>query len=67
MGNPSKWHNFKVWFWRALAGVLPRDVVYFVLIRTRDEVTADKWPDDNANRDVTLGSAISRWHAMGRK
>ncbi len=62
MGNPSRWHKFKVWFWRMVAGLLPRDLVYFVLIRVKYETTADQWPDDEPDKNFTLDSAIGRWH-----
>lgn len=67
MGNPSRWHKFKVWFWTWLAWRLPRGLVYFTIIRVEHEVTADIWPSDERGEPVTLDSAVSRWHALSRK
>ena len=49
-----------------MALLLPRSLIYFVLIRARDEVTADQWPSDSLNKEVSIDSAIGRWHALGR-
>ncbi len=68
MGDPSRWHKFKVRMWKKIAGILPRDLIYFVLIRVKYDVTADQWPDDKSEiPSVSLDSAIGRWHALSRK
>jgi hypothetical protein len=67
MGDPSRWHKFKVMVWTKIARLLPRDLIYFVLIRVKHEVTADQWPDDESEiPSVSLDSAIGRWYALNR-
>jgi hypothetical protein len=65
MGDPSRWHKFKVMVWTKIARLLPRDLIYFVLIRVKHEVTADQWPDDESEiPSVSLDSAIGRYNVI---
>lgn len=57
MGDPSKWHKFKVWLWKKLASILPKSLVYFVLIHVANVVQEDeKWGR------VSISDANSRWY-----
>lgn len=67
MGDPSRWHKFKVWLFSHMAALMPRDLVYFVLLRVRYEVTDSKfWPiDAEAEHEnvPSIDAAIGRWYA----
>ena len=70
MGEKSRLRDLKIKILKLLAKLMPRDLVYFVLMRVEYAVTADKWPDDDwpgevPNPEVSLSGAISRWHMLG--
>jgi len=65
MGNQSAYRKMVVKLLRATAGLMPRDLVYFVLIRVQHEVTAEQWPGDGPDTELTMSQAIGRWYALG--
>jgi len=50
---------------RWLANHLPRRVVYFAVVRARDEATTGQWSDIEAP-GITVSAALSRLHVNMR-
>jgi len=66
MGEQSTYQKFRVWLLSTTAQLMPRDLVYFVLIRVRGEITDPSlWATDSKNNteSPSIDTAISRWYA----
>lgn len=67
MGNPSRWHRFKVCIWKWLARRLPRSLVYFTLVRVSLEIQEYDWSELTKEEQVTplaANTVLTQWHAI---
>lgn len=67
MGNQSRWKKLRVRFWRWLAWRLPRSLVYFTLVRVKQEIERygrSVLTEDEQKPPMAASTVITQWHAI---